>query len=42
MNNAILIAAEGKEPVTGTLLYVLIGIAILFAIIIAVRFSKRR
>lgn len=36
------LAAEGKEPVTGPLLYVLIGIAVIFAVIIAVRFLRKK
>ncbi|MBB6076104.1 DUF6531 domain-containing protein [Streptomyces paradoxus] len=36
------LAADGKEPVTGPLLYFLIGVAVLFAVIIAVRLLRKR
>ncbi|MFB7084928.1 hypothetical protein [Streptomyces sp. NPDC056296] len=35
-------AAEGKEPVTGPLLYVLIAVAVVFAVIIVVGLLRKR
>lgn len=37
-----LLAAEGKEPVTGPMLYILVGVAVIFALIIGYRVLKRR
>ncbi|WP_279628468.1 hypothetical protein [Streptomyces swartbergensis] len=36
------LAVEGKEPVTGPLLYFLIGVAVFFAVIIAVRLLRKK